>query len=77
MKLEAYIFPNHLEYLELSFTLGEDRAMVRTKKPLDADALISVSYKISLSARSLCAAHLLHELLYVSCISSSSWQQKD
>lgn len=43
VELVSYIFPTHLEYLELNFTLGEDRATVRTKKPLDADALISVS----------------------------------
>ncbi|XP_051241011.1 protein dachsous isoform X1 [Dicentrarchus labrax] len=40
VKLVPYIFATHLEFLELSFTLGETSATVRTKKPLDADALI-------------------------------------
>ncbi|XP_068583517.1 protocadherin Fat 4 [Cebidichthys violaceus] len=39
VKLVPYIFPTHLEFLELSFTLGDSSATVRTKKPLDADAL--------------------------------------
>ncbi|RVE76560.1 hypothetical protein OJAV_G00009860 [Oryzias javanicus] len=37
--LVPYAFPEHLEYLELSFTLGETTAMIRTKKTLDADVL--------------------------------------
>lgn len=36
-------FPDHLEFLELSFTLGGTSATVRTKKPLDADILKNVS----------------------------------
>ncbi len=36
-------FPNHLEFLELNFALGDTSATVRTKKPLDADALTAVS----------------------------------
>lgn len=43
MKLVSYIFPVHLEFLELSFTPGANTATVRTKKPLDADVLASVS----------------------------------
>lgn len=39
VKLVDGIFPNHTDYLELSFTVGETSAMVRTKKPLDADTL--------------------------------------
>ncbi|KAM8771994.1 cadherin-23-like isoform 2-T2 [Acanthopagrus schlegelii] len=39
VKLVPYIFDKHLEYLELSFTLGDTSATVRTKKPLDADTL--------------------------------------
>ncbi|KAK2817524.1 hypothetical protein Q5P01_025715 [Channa striata] len=39
VKLVPYFFPSHLEFLELSFTLGETTATVRTKKPLDAEAL--------------------------------------
>ncbi|KAL3066367.1 hypothetical protein OYC64_016342 [Pagothenia borchgrevinki] len=39
VKLVPKIFDNHLEFLELSFTLGETSATVRTKKPLDADLL--------------------------------------
>ncbi|XP_031732532.1 fat-like cadherin-related tumor suppressor homolog [Anarrhichthys ocellatus] len=39
VKLVPYVFPTHLEFLELSFTLGDASATVRTKKPLDADAL--------------------------------------
>nr|XP_046231654.1 cadherin-23 isoform X2 [Scatophagus argus] len=41
VKLVPYIFPSHLEFLELTFTLGETSATVRTKKPLDADILAS------------------------------------
>ncbi|XP_071359764.1 protocadherin beta-18-like isoform X2 [Trachinotus anak] len=37
VKLVPHLFPDHLEFLELSFTLGETSATVRTKKPLDAD----------------------------------------
>lgn len=43
LTLEAYIFPEHLDFLELSFTPGNTSATVRTKKPLDADVLASVS----------------------------------
>ncbi|XP_036950739.1 cadherin-23-like isoform X6 [Acanthopagrus latus] len=39
VKLVPNIFDKHLEYLELSFTLGDTSATVRTKKPLDADTL--------------------------------------
>ncbi|XP_030282168.1 cadherin-23-like [Sparus aurata] len=39
VKLVPYIFDNHLEYLELSFMIGDTSATVRTKKPLDADTL--------------------------------------
>ncbi|XP_038568570.1 protocadherin beta-9-like [Micropterus salmoides] len=39
VKLVPYIFPKHLEFLELSFTLGDTNATVRTKTPLDADIL--------------------------------------
>ncbi|XP_041840144.1 protocadherin Fat 4 [Melanotaenia boesemani] len=41
VKLVSHIFPVHLEFLELSFALGDTSATVRTKKPLDADALTS------------------------------------
>ena len=44
VKLVPNIFDKHLEYLELSFTLGDTSATVRTKKPLDADTLTDVSY---------------------------------
>ena len=43
VKLVFYLFSVHLEFLELSFTLGDTSATIRTKKPLDADALASVS----------------------------------
>lgn len=43
VKLVPYIFPKHLEFLELSFTLGDTNATVRTKTPLDADILADVS----------------------------------
>ncbi|XP_063738782.1 protein dachsous [Eleginops maclovinus] len=39
VKLVPKIFEGHLEFLELSFTLGDTSATVRTKKPLDADQL--------------------------------------
>ncbi|XP_020495271.2 protocadherin Fat 4 [Labrus bergylta] len=39
VKLVPYIFPTHLEFLELDFTLGATSAIVRTKKLLDADVL--------------------------------------
>ncbi|XP_078146234.1 cadherin-23-like [Centroberyx gerrardi] len=39
VKLVPFLFPTHLEFLELSFTVGETSATVRTKKPLDADVL--------------------------------------
>ncbi|XP_028265862.1 protocadherin Fat 4-like [Parambassis ranga] len=41
VKLVPYLFPVHLEYLELSFTPGDTSATVHTKKPLDADTLAS------------------------------------
>ncbi|XP_011481165.1 protocadherin Fat 4 isoform X2 [Oryzias latipes] len=37
--LVPYAFPDHLEYLEMSFSLGDTSATIRTKKVLDADAL--------------------------------------
>ncbi|XP_043970025.1 protocadherin Fat 4 isoform X2 [Gambusia affinis] len=37
--LESESFPDHLQFVELSFTTGETTATVRTKKPLDADVL--------------------------------------
>lgn len=43
VKLVDHIFVPHLEFLELSFTPGDTFAVVRTKKPLDADVLMSVS----------------------------------
>lgn len=42
VKLVPEIF-DHLEFLELVFTPGDTSAMVRTKKPLDADKLAAVS----------------------------------
>ncbi|KAG7235236.1 hypothetical protein INR49_003079 [Caranx melampygus] len=39
VKLVPHVFPTHLEFLELSFTVGDTSATVRTKKPLDADQL--------------------------------------
>lgn len=42
VKLVHYLF-DHMEYVELVFTPGDTSAMVRTKKPLDADKLIEVS----------------------------------
>ncbi|XP_022623411.1 cadherin-5-like [Seriola dumerili] len=39
VKLVPYVFPDHMEFVELSFTLGETSTTVRTKKPLDADVL--------------------------------------
>lgn len=41
--LVPYAFPDHLEYLEMSFSLGDTSATIRTKKVLDADALKLVS----------------------------------
>ncbi|KAM4594440.1 protocadherin Fat 4 [Fundulus diaphanus] len=37
--LEYDLFPDHLQFLELSFTPGETTATIRTKTPLDADFL--------------------------------------
>ncbi|XP_032418046.1 protocadherin Fat 4-like [Xiphophorus hellerii] len=37
--LEPDLFPEHLQFVELSFTPGETTATVRTQKPLDADIL--------------------------------------
>ncbi|XP_023190113.1 protein dachsous-like [Xiphophorus maculatus] len=37
--LEPDLYPEHLQFVELSFTPGETTATVRTKKPLDADVL--------------------------------------
>ncbi|XP_044045435.1 protocadherin Fat 4 [Siniperca chuatsi] len=39
--LVPHIFPEHLEFLQLSFTLGDTSATVRTKQPLDADMLVA------------------------------------
>ncbi|XP_039469766.1 protocadherin Fat 4 [Oreochromis aureus] len=41
VKLVDHIFVPHLEFLELSFTPGDTFAVVRTKKPLDADVPMS------------------------------------
>lgn len=46
IKLKSYLF-DHLEFLELSFSVGDTAATVRTKKPLDADILKNVSYSPS------------------------------
>ena len=37
--LEPHTFRDHLSFLELNFTLGDTRAIVQTKKPLDAEVL--------------------------------------
>lgn len=50
VKLVPYVFPAHLDFLELSFTPGETSATVRTNKPLDADVLAAVSFRRHLSA---------------------------
>ncbi|KAM3624462.1 uncharacterized protein V6R79_023812 [Siganus canaliculatus] len=39
VSLVEYRFPEHFEFLELNFTLGDTTATVHTKKPLDADVL--------------------------------------
>ncbi|XP_041959519.1 protein dachsous-like [Alosa sapidissima] len=37
--LEAYLFPTGVTFLQLDYTVGNPTAVVRTKRPLDADAL--------------------------------------
>ncbi|XP_014832946.1 PREDICTED: cadherin-23-like [Poecilia mexicana] len=41
VKLKGDPFESHLQFLELNFTVGETTATVRTKKPLDADVVVS------------------------------------
>ncbi|CAG5946960.1 unnamed protein product [Menidia menidia] len=41
VQLVPYLFPDHIEFLEMSFTPGDTSATVRTKMPLDADVLAS------------------------------------
>ncbi|XP_014894869.1 protein dachsous-like [Poecilia latipinna] len=41
LKLKGDPFESHLQFLELNFTVGETTATVRTKKPLDADVVVS------------------------------------
>lgn len=43
VKLVPYIFPDHVQFLELVFTPGNTTATVRTREALDADVLASVS----------------------------------
>ncbi|XP_047434007.1 cadherin-23-like [Mugil cephalus] len=43
VKLVPNLFPHHLEFLELVFTLGDTNAIVRTKMPLDSDVLKNTS----------------------------------
>lgn len=43
VKLVSFVFPEHLQFLELVFTAGDSSATVRTRKALDADVLPSVS----------------------------------
>lgn len=43
VKLVDYLFPTHLQFLELIFIPGSPSATVRTKEALDADVLVSVS----------------------------------
>ena len=54
VKLVPYMFDKHLEYLELSFMIGDTSVTIRTKKPLDADTLTDVSYDNMLTANVFC-----------------------
>ncbi|KAM6084893.1 protocadherin Fat 4-like [Theristicus caerulescens] len=39
LKLKEYLFPEHLPYVELVYISGSNNATVRTRKPLDIDAI--------------------------------------
>ncbi|XP_067355536.1 protocadherin Fat 4 isoform X2 [Channa argus] len=49
VKLVPYFYPTHLEFLELIFTLGDTTAIIRTKKPLDAEALADADLSLHYS----------------------------
>ncbi len=44
--LDTYLFPNGVTFLELIYTVGDSAAIVRTKKPLDAEQLKQVCSSI-------------------------------
>ncbi|KAM3622826.1 uncharacterized protein V6R79_003596 [Siganus canaliculatus] len=44
VSLVSYRFPEHLDFVGLSFTPGETNVIVRTRKPLDADVLGDTLY---------------------------------
>ncbi len=44
--LDTYLFPNGVTFLELIYTVGDSAAIVRTKKPLDAEQLKQVCFAI-------------------------------
>lgn len=39
LRLSENLFPEHLEYVELVYDSGSNNATVRTRKPLDVDAI--------------------------------------
>ena len=41
--LEPYMYPSHLEFLELNITGNATLGVIQTRKPLDAEALKDVS----------------------------------
>lgn len=40
--LDIYLYPNGVTFLKLIYTVGDSAAIVRTKKPLDAEELKQV-----------------------------------
>ena len=44
--LVANVFPSHLDFLQMSFVVGNTTATIRTKKELDAEVLADVSLAI-------------------------------
>lgn len=42
VKLVPFVLPGHVDFLELVINAGGTSALIRTKKPLDADVLTNV-----------------------------------
>ena len=49
VRLVPHLFPDHVMFLELAYSPGDTTATVRTKMELDADALKSVRFIISVN----------------------------
>lgn len=60
MKLKEYLFPEHLDYVELEYDSSANNATVKTQKPLDVDSIeVLLSLHIKLVHRK--AVHQKHQ----------------